>query len=617
MPVTTKKAIDKVKLEQLIDTYIRQDIPLSLLTEEYNIPYPQLLLILNRTRGHNHKTNFLESHNPHFSYEEVSPDLIEIPHEIEEEYPMTYEEVIAVFTRLEELKNNITKITSLIKDYQIKIEKQKKSISSFNLDLITRIESFIVAYDSLPINDDLTIRNLLTEYHLDIKELSNYNNIYEDYLNTTKKLEELKKQLYNYQKESKLSIYQKEYDSIRNDIAKKNIKLVNWCIRRFFNSIPLPQEETQAFGFEALAVAINEFDYHKGYHFSSFAVPIIVNHIKRHFKELYGMAFRDFVAKEAIKYNRKIMKEADSKRYKNPTPVEISSLGLIGMSPQKISNYDEMIDDIIPFTDAYPSLELDERLSSSSDMPTTFDEYDIINEYEDQINLTDDLDTFEEVVKKITSEELAKILSRLNDQEKQIFNLRFGFSGQEPMTYNQIGKIMNLSRERIRQIEAKALRKIRHPRNIRNLRNYYQGRPLYINYRDLPYKTRSGDQIYLKLIDLLKHDFTYNGVLTFMNMEELNWQSPDLNNSLYLILKLCETVQEMISKGKDKDMYFKRHIADVFSTYKIRISEDFVSYIIENSDNVMSLIELFAINHNLYLKNPKIDENIEYNRRFL
>lgn len=616
----TKKTLDKVTLEQLVDSYIQQDIPLSLLTDQYNVPFPQLLLILNRTRGYDYKTNFLSNHNPNFSYEKVSPDLIEIPHEIAEEYPLTYPEVVDYFTRLENLRKIITDIRSHIEKYKEKIDEINLSLSSFNLELISRIESFLKEYDSIQDKDVPFIRNLLIKYNLEIKNLPEYNKIYEDYLNVTKNLEQLKKELYKYQNESNLYSYQREYEEIREELVEKNVKLVNWCIRRFFNNIPLPQEETQAFGLEALAIAINEFDYQKGFHFSSYAVPIIVNHIKKHFKELYGMDFRDYVAKESIRYNRQLMRQADPKRYQNPTPTEISELGLIGMSPQRITNYDNMLDSIIPFSDAYHSLEIEEEhIPTINDMPTTFSDYEIINEYEDKTSIGADIDLLEEYVKKLTREEIKIIISRLTEREQRILNLRFGLSGEEPLTYEQIGKMLNISRGYVREIEARALRRLRHPRNTKNLKDYYVGSPMYYGSHNSKEKRYNGDQIYLKLIELLKYDFTYNGVLTFMNMEGLNWQSEDLNNNLYLLYKMCELIKMSMSEDEEeiKDKYFQYHLKEIFSTYKMPLSEYFISYLVENYDKVLSLITLFEIKHDIKIKNSKIDENIEFKRRFL
>ncbi|MCI0890482.1 MAG: sigma-70 family RNA polymerase sigma factor [Chloroflexi bacterium] len=62
-------------------------------------------------------------------------------------------------------------------------------------------------------------------------------------------------------------------------------------------------------------------------------------------------------------------------------------------------------------------------------------------------------------------------LQTLKDQERKIIELRYGLTGKEPMTLQQIGTLFDLSRERIRQLEARALRKLRHPSRLNRIRD--------------------------------------------------------------------------------------------------------------------------------------------------
>jgi RNA polymerase primary sigma factor len=77
---------------------------------------------------------------------------------------------------------------------------------------------------------------------------------------------------------------------------------------------------------------------------------------------------------------------------------------------------------------------------------------------------------FDEVLAGISHDEAMKVLATLNDRERRIIALRFGLSGQEPRTLEQVGELFGLTRERIRQIEAKALSKLRHPSRSAALR---------------------------------------------------------------------------------------------------------------------------------------------------
>jgi len=76
--------------------------------------------------------------------------------------------------------------------------------------------------------------------------------------------------------------------------------------------------------------------------------------------------------------------------------------------------------------------------------------------------------------RELLKAQLIRVLSELNDREKRVLLLRFGLEDERPRTLEEIGKEFNLTRERIRQIEAKALRKLRHPSRSRKLKDYLE-----------------------------------------------------------------------------------------------------------------------------------------------
>ena len=70
------------------------------------------------------------------------------------------------------------------------------------------------------------------------------------------------------------------------------------------------------------------------------------------------------------------------------------------------------------------------------------------------------------------SEQLKEIMSSLTERERQVILMRFGFDGYDPMTLEEVGSRFHVTRERIRQIESKALRKMRGPKYRRSLQEY-------------------------------------------------------------------------------------------------------------------------------------------------
>ena len=77
---------------------------------------------------------------------------------------------------------------------------------------------------------------------------------------------------------------------------------------------------------------------------------------------------------------------------------------------------------------------------------------------------------FDEVLSGISRDEAIKVIATLTDRERRIIGLRFGLTGEEPLTLEQVGHLFGVTRERIRQIEAKALSKLRHPSRSAQLR---------------------------------------------------------------------------------------------------------------------------------------------------
>jgi RNA polymerase primary sigma factor len=72
---------------------------------------------------------------------------------------------------------------------------------------------------------------------------------------------------------------------------------------------------------------------------------------------------------------------------------------------------------------------------------------------------------------------LLEVLGTLSDREQLVLELRYGLKGDAPKTLEEVGMEFNITRERVRQIEAKALRKLRHPSRSRKLRDYIDYTP--------------------------------------------------------------------------------------------------------------------------------------------
>ena len=75
-------------------------------------------------------------------------------------------------------------------------------------------------------------------------------------------------------------------------------------------------------------------------------------------------------------------------------------------------------------------------------------------------------------LQQLLKEQVEAVLDSLSGRERRVLQLRFGLEDGRPLTLEEVGKEFNVTRERIRQIEAKALRKLRHPSRSRKLKDY-------------------------------------------------------------------------------------------------------------------------------------------------
>lgn len=153
------------------------------------------------------------------------------------------------------------------------------------------------------------------------------------------------------------------------------------------------------------------------------------------------------------KIERKIMQELG----REPTAEELcEEMGgqVAGFTPKKIINIKKLNIDPV-----------------SLDKPVGKDEESkLIDFVKDNETLTPEQHT----EKKLISEHIDEILDKnLLEKEKLIIRMRYGLAPYEPMTLEDVGKHFNITRERVRQIEAKALRKIKHPSKSGILKNFY------------------------------------------------------------------------------------------------------------------------------------------------
>ncbi|WP_304340081.1 sigma-70 family RNA polymerase sigma factor [Metaclostridioides mangenotii] len=202
-----------------------------------------------------------------------------------------------------------------------------------------------------------------------------------------------------------------------------------------------------------LMKAVDKYDYKKGFKFSTYATWWIRQSITRYIDDC------EYIIRLPVHLQQKI---SMLKRKKQ----EFVNIYLRDPSAEELADYCDM--DVDKVTEVLNN----NKNIISLDSPIKDDDDGSLVEFIPSDDTLNDI-VIDEVEKHNLQEKIDEVLSFLTDQEEEVLRSRFGLGESEPKTLEEIGKIFGVTRERIRQIEAKALRKLRHPSKLKQLENFY------------------------------------------------------------------------------------------------------------------------------------------------